>query len=349
MRYFQVDELHDIGQKIFTACGAPVEEAAVLIDELVASSLMGVDSHGVSSIGQYVQEVRDGIVVPGAPLEVMRDHGALMVVDCGFNFGIVQALKATDLLAARVRETGIACAVAERSHHVGRLGTYPQRLAEAGLIGLAFACGSTKYRRLGRVAPWGGAGGRISTNPIAYAVPNGDWPILFDMTTASIPQQKLKILQRAGKQAPAGYLIDGQGRDTQDPGAVLDGDGAILPFGGIQGHKGYGLALLAEMLSGFLPGDTFGDDVKRGRYCNAFTLITIDPEASCGRGAYEALIADYSAYIKSSPPRDPKRPVILPGELERSTMEERRRDGIPVSSEEWENIRKHAALVGVSL
>jgi len=343
------DQMREIGRRIFTACGAPPEEAEALIREMVRSSLMGIDSHGISSIGQYVSEVKSGMVVPGTPLRVITEHGALAVVDCGFNFGIVNAVRAADMAVRKAGQSGVSCVIGERSHHVGRLGTFVQRISEAGQVGIAFASSSTKYRRWGGVAPWGGREGRLSTNPIAYAVPHGDWPILFDMTTASVPKQKLKVIQRTGGQAPSGSLIDAEGRDTTDPSRVLAGEGAILPFGGSQGHKGYGLALLAEIVSGFLSGDRFSPEEKEGRYCNAFCFLALNPEASCGLEVFGTLMADYRRYIESCPARDPARPVIMPGEIERRTYQERSRDGIPITREEWKHIVESARSVGVEL
>lgn len=342
-------DLLKLGQEIFERCGATSDEASVIINELVMSSLLGVDSHGISSIPQYVREVERGIVRPGAPLSVIQDRGSVLVYDCGFNFGISQAMKVVAVLAERTTHHGIACAVGERSHHIGRLGTYVQYLALKGLIGLGYACGSTKFSRNGVVAPFGGREGKLSTNPIAYAVPRSEGSILFDVTTAAIPQQKLKILHRSGQSAPDLTIMDRDGADTQDPAAVLNGGGSILPFGGHQAHKGYGLALLAEILAGYLSGNLYADSQSvDGQYSNSFAFIGIDPEGFCGTGVFSGLMDEFGAYIKSSAPRSEQLPVMLPGELEQRTYNERIQNGIPVNAVEWEHLLETAKKLGVS-
>ena len=353
MKRVSADFLREMSTKIFTKCGATIQEARVISEELVRSSLMGVDSHGISSIAQYVDEVARGIIKPGAPLEILKDTGSTLIVDCGFNFGISQAMKATAMLKERAEKFGIACVVGERSHHIGRLGTYVQDLAERGLIGIGFACGSTKYRKNGDVAPFGGKEGRLSTNPIAYAVPGGGEFVLFDITTAAIPKQKLKILHRDGLKAPVDSVIDSDGHATQDPGVLFipsEDHGAILPFGGWQAHKGYGLALLAEILSGFLSGQGIGlNEIAEGQYSNSFCFIALDPNAFCGTAVFTRLMSQYREYIKSSSPIDPAKPVLFPGEVEKTTCSNRLEAGIPVSDTEWKTLLESADRIGVAM
>ena len=117
----------------------PADEAAIVADELVEASLMGLDSHGVMRFTQYLDAAAAGTVHPGALLTVLKETATTAIVDCGFNFGPVTATRLTELAAAKAKQSNVACVVSRNSQHVGRLGSYVQKLAAEGLIGLATA------------------------------------------------------------------------------------------------------------------------------------------------------------------------------------------------------------------
>ena len=132
MKLLPAQALRDLGVELFQTCGAPADEAVLVADHLVEASLMGIDSHGVVRYVMYVEHCLDGTIRPGAPARVVGSPGAVAVVDCGMNFGQVGAHYITDLVLDGARSGGLAFAVSRRCHHVGRLGAYPQKLAEAG-------------------------------------------------------------------------------------------------------------------------------------------------------------------------------------------------------------------------
>ena len=285
MNTFPASRLHELGVELFVACGAPDEEAETVAAHLVEASLMGIDSHGVVRYIWYVKQCLEGGIRPGAPVEVVRDNGQLALVDCGMNFGQVGARRMVEWVRDRALEGGIAFAVSRHCHHVGRLGAYPQALAEAGLFGFAVA---NSQRHGHFVVPWGGREGRLATNPLAWSAPTltRDRPILLDMSTSMTPEGKVRTALHAGQTLPAGRVLDADGHPTTDPAAFYGDDdgppaGAILPFGGDLGYRGFGLGLLVEILGASIAGVELGDghDIP---YINGFSLLAINPATITG-------------------------------------------------------------------
>jgi uncharacterized oxidoreductase len=333
-----------IGTALYEAIGAPADEALLAARELVTSSLMGHDSHGVIRIPEYLDLAAKGGIIPGAPITVEKTAGSTAVVDCGRNFGHVAAFRAIEEGIRLARQFGTACISTRHCNHVGRLGAYPQAAAAAGLIALA-TCNSPVYGHC--VLPWGGREGRLGTNPIAYAVPTSGDPILADVATSVAPEGKVRYYQNEGKPVPEGWILDAQGRPTTDPRAFYGPPrGGILPLGGPAGHKGFALGLLVEILGSGLAGLSAIDPDVVG---NGVCFFVLDPQRFCPLDRFKALMDSLVAYIKSSPPIAGVAEVQVPGELEFRTLRQRTRDGIPVDDLTWQAIEEQARRLGVRL
>lgn len=345
MHLFTADFLRHVGIALFTACGAPADEAAVVAEELVEASLMGIDSHGVIRYIWYTEEAIVGRIKPGAPIEVVKQSANTAVVDFHGNFGPVGARYMADLACDKAREADIACIISKHAHHVGRLGSCVQRLAERGMIGLAVVNSS----KIGHnVVPWGGRAGRLATNPLAYAVPTAHHPVILDMSTSMIAEGKIRVLLHQGKDVPPGCILDADGRPATDPRLFYGPPrGAILPFGSELGYKGFGLALLVEILGGALAGERISDE--GGAYINGLNLIAINPEAFCGTARLLELMEEMTAYITDTPPADGFAEVVMPGAYDFRTKERRMREGIPVPEETWKQIVEAGNRVGLTL
>src|SRR5262249_14187455 len=253
---------------IFEAVGAPAHEAALVADELVASSLMGVDSHGVMRIPEYLELLAKGTIVPGAPVTVCQTSTTTAVVDGGLNFGAVTARRVVETAVAIAKQHKTACISTRRCNHVGRLGAWVQAAAGEDLIALATA-NSPVHGHF--VLPWGGRHGRLATNPLAYAVPTGRDPIVTDISTSVVPEGKIRWHRNQGKPLADGWVIDAEGRPTTDPNRFYGPPmGGILPLGGSAGHKGSALSLLVEILGSALAGISTTDRTVVG---NGFCLV----------------------------------------------------------------------------
>lgn len=336
--------LRDLGTELFVACGAPRDEAAIVSHELVEASLMGLDSHGVVRFIQYAEEALSGKVKPGAPLRVVKETPTTALIDCGFNFGPVTAVRMVEIACTKAMEASTACVVSQNSHHVSRLGAYVQRIAEQGLFAFA-TCNSSKHGHW--VVPWGGREGRLATNPVAYAAPTSGYPVVLDMSTAAISEGKIRVLMNEGKPVPPGYIQDAQGVGTTDPRAFYGPPkGTILPFGEAQGYKGFGLSLLTEILGGVLAGMASSED---NAYINGLSVIALNPDAFCGRDRFVELMDDLCAYQTSAATSQGFNEVVMPGTYDFRTRAGRLAEGIPVDDTTWQQIQETAERLGVAI
>jgi uncharacterized oxidoreductase len=345
---FSAEDLRRAGRRLLAACGASEEESGLVADELVESSLRGLDSHGVVRLAMYADHVRDGTIKPGAPVTVVKESASTALVDCGGGFGIVGALKVVEIVAEKARASGLACATSVHLNHVGRLGSFPEKLTARGLFGLA----STNSPRHGHfVSPWGGREGRLATNPLAWAAPTDGAPLVMDMSTSMIAEGKIRVLLQEGSPVPEGSILDADGSPTTDPGRFYGPPrGTILPFGSPRlGYKGFGLGLLVEILGSALSGVPLTPEGQPSGYGNGLFLMAIDPEAFGGRDLFRRLVSEFAAYVSTSAPAPGAGGVILPGALDAATRERRLREGIPVADETWRQIREAGRRAGIEL
>jgi uncharacterized oxidoreductase len=332
--------------QVFTALGVPGDDAELVAVELIRAELMGIQSHGLVRVMQYATDLRSGLARPGAAAEVVGGEGSLAVVDCGWNLGIVAAHRALDVAVDRCRDTGMAVVVTRNCNHVGRLGSYAERAARSGFVCIATAAIPT----IGHfVVPWGGAEGRLGTNPFAYGFPTESEPIVADFATSVIPEGKIRTARMNNDTLPPDAVLDAEGRVTTDPEAFYGPPrGTLLPFGGPVGYKGYALALLAELLGGVLAG-TEVDGEKRP--VNGLFLLLLDPARLLPAGTAEELAAKVVDYMHSARTAPGGGPVLVPGELELTELA-RRTSGecwIDVDDGVWTLLTETARSAGVEL
>ena len=347
MRVVEPGALERFAASLFAAAGAPEADASAVARHLVDSNLCGHDSHGVVRAPAYLAAVSEGRTVPGAPLRLERDDGATALLDGGWNFGQVVAARAMEIACERAREGGVSVVLAHRSAHAGRLGAYVEQAVGRGLIGIVMANG---HGGSARVAPFGGAGARLATDPMAFGLPTDDpeAPIVLDMATSVAAEGKVRVARNAGRALPEGYLLDASGRPTTDPSALYTSPpGALLPLGGEAGHKGFGLALVVEALAGALsPAGATRPAGGRGR--NALFVMAIEPERFSGRAAFGAALGELAREVSGPPFREGSSGVLLPGEPERRARAERA-SGIALDEETWSQLAGAASAAGVAL
>jgi uncharacterized oxidoreductase len=211
---------------------------------------------------------------------------------------------------------------------------YPLMAARAGMIGL-MTCDSGRGPKA--VVPFGGRQARLGTNPISVAFPSDlEGPIFLDMATSAVAAGKLAVQRNRREPAPPGWIVDKDGNPTTDVAAYYAG-GAILPMGGDQGHKGYVLSFMVETLSGILTGLGFGVS-PTGRHNDGTFLAVFDVNAFLPLEKFKRDIAEFVAYLKATPPAQGFTEVLYPGELEYRTAQQRRRDGIYIEDETWNQV-----------
>jgi L-2-hydroxycarboxylate dehydrogenase (NAD+) len=323
------------------ALGTPSDIADDVATVLLAADRRGIASHGTARLPNYAALVEAGVMDPAARPVLERERPALARFDGANGWGHHASRIANDWVIERARTTGSAFAVVRNSNHYGIAGWYALRAAEAGLIGLSLTNSSPL------VAPTRALRPLLGTNPIAIAAPAGRWgTFCLDMATSTIPRGRIEVAARRGERLPAGWAIGPDGSPAVTPQAALEG--ALLPLGGLEetaGYKGYGLALVVDMLTGVLAGASFGPNIIGLFSTEAPSDLgqafwAIDPAALDPAGAFEGRFERLLDQLTSAQtvPDAPGR-VLVPGEPEAEA--ERRADerGIVMDG------RHHAGLV----
>jgi LDH2 family malate/lactate/ureidoglycolate dehydrogenase len=328
------DALRGLLEAIYCGTGVPADEAAIVAHHQVEANLVGHDSHGVLRTPTYVELIEEGRIVPGARLEVLEEHPASLLIDGHWGFGFVITERALELGLAKARAVGAAAVSIRRQGHIGRLGAYTARAAEAGMAAMLVA---DSGRAPKSVAPFGGSDRRLGTNPISIGLPAAlEGPVVLDMATSAVAGGKIKVAASTDARLPPGWAIDARGHPADDP-AVLASGGALLPLGGDQGHKGYGLSFVVESLAAVLSGIGYGED-PAGFPNDGILLILLNISMFRPLEAFRDELADFARYVKASPPAPGFDEVLYPGELEQRTRAERLVSGIPVPDKVWREL-----------
>jgi hydroxycarboxylate dehydrogenase B len=318
------DSAVDYAASLLEAAGAGHENALLVARHLVESDARDVHSHGLMRIPQYVEEMERGEIDGQATPTVTVRRQQCIFLDGRRAFGQVSANRAVEEAAAAAAALGLGLVAVSRSGHAGRIGAYNEAIVRRQCLALAFCSGPRSGHR---VAPFGGVEGRLSTNPISYAFPTGDGPVVADFSTSTVPEGAVRRLRDLGARTPDGALQDDEGRPTNNPDVLyVEPPGTILPLGGpIFGHKGYALGLLVEAMTTVLCGEDAADATRFG---NNLTLLAIRvDEPAVGAGS--ALVS----YLRETRPARSDRPVLLPGDPERKALETAER--IQLDREVW--------------
>lgn len=334
MPTFSAGTLEHITCEIFRAAGTPEEDARIVARYMVWSNLTGHDSHGVIHIPLYIDQIKKGLIVPGAKTEIVKETPSVAMIDGHWNFGHVVAHRGIELAIEKARRTSIACVTLAKLNHTGRVGAYPTLAAQAGMAGIA-CCSSAGFSRL--VVPFGGAAARLATNPIAIAFPSRlEGPIMLDFATSVSAAGKIRVYRNRGQQLPEHWIVDKAGRPTTEPGDFFAG-GSLLPLGAEQGYKGYALAFLIEILAGIVSRAGYAREgatrLSNGTFMIVFDVATFVPVETLMEE-----IGELTRYLKSSPPVNDEG-VLYPGEKEARTEQKRRAEGIEIEDETWRQIR----------
>ncbi len=340
------DKLTHFVEQIFVQMDASQTFAHEVAAHLVEANLKGHDSHGIGMTPAYVHNISTGLLKADAEAEVIRDNGAVMVIDGQFGFGQVVGRQAADIVIERVKETGVVCAGVRNCHHLGRIGTYAEHCVNQGLVSLHMV---NVVGHDPQVSPWGGRERRMTTNPFACAVPvAGDDPVVLDMATSAVALGKVRVAYNAGNQVPEGALVDHEGAPTTNPGVMYEEPfGALGPFGK---HKGYGLAVMCELLGGALAGEWTAQpgNERTNHIVNHMFMLVVDPEAFGGVEKFQTEVKEMVAYLHSTTPAKDFDKVRVPGEPERESMADRLANGIPIDENTWAGVVKAAQRAGLT-
>jgi len=342
MPIFKAETLRKISKEIFIVYGAPAEEAELVSEFLIKANLCGHDSHGVIRVVQYVKAIEDGILKPGAKIDVIRETPSSALLKGNWGFGQVVAKRAMELAVDKAKKNSVGIVCAFNLYHVGRLADYTMFAAENNMIGIAMV-NSTPT-----VAPYGGIERLISTAPISYAFPTGKENLfVLDIATSVCAEGKIRVSLHKGEKLPEGYIIDKEGKPSRNPADLYDG-GAILPLGGdLAGYKGFGLGLVVEVMGGILSHAKCAYEADKKGNGVFFEAINIEDFISVDefKDRIDALIRR----IKSSKLRPGFKKIMLPGEPELRTEMKRRKEGIFIPERTWKEITEIAEKKGIDV
>ena len=340
--------LTDFVTAIFEAVGVQATGARLVAESLVGANLCGHDSHGVLRIPQYVDFIRTGAYQPNADLKIESDQGAVLVANGGWGLGQVQSHRLLDMILPKARQFGLASGAGRDFGHIGRLGEYAERVAGEGMILLATVnnCGAGQ-----RVAPPGGTEPRLGTNPLCVGVPTGQSPVVLDFGTSVVAEGKVRsYFMNDRKPVPEGWLLAPSGKPTTDSSVLYEKPlGSILPMGGPQAYKGFGLAFVLDILAGGLTGGHSaypGAPPAKGN--NVFFLV-IQPTFFAGADHLLNEALGLSNYVRTSKCREGVEKITLPGDPERNNRAERESSGIPIEMAHWQKLAELAAGMGVAV
>lgn len=329
---------------LFARAGLDDAIARTVADVLVTADLLGYDTHGLQFVPAYLKDIESGRwTLVGEP-KIVKDEGAALVIDGGDLPGQWVMMRALDLILPRAAELPLVAISIHRCQNISCLAVYMRRVAMEGLLGLLAASAPTNAV----VAPHGGRTPLYSTNPFAAGIPTEDTPILIDTSSSSTTNRRIERTHRAGDRLPQRWLVDNEGRPSDDPACIYDDPpGAILPAGGVdQGHKGFALGLLVEALTSGLSGHgRAGQPPVRG---NVVYLQLINPRAFGGIEAFRMETSTLARSCRDSAPVAGGPPVRLPGDRAATLHEQQIREGIALHDEVMPRLRPLLSKYGVA-
>ncbi len=309
MRYCYGD-LIEYAQSLLAAVGLEPDKARAVAEVLVEGDLMGHNTHGLALLSGYLGDLQSGAMEKRGVPTVLADHPAAVTWDGRRLPGPWLVLQAMELAATRAASQGTCTVVIRRSHHIACLAAYLKRATDQGLM-MLLTCSDPNTES---VAPFGGLDPVFTPNPLSAGIPTNSVPVLMDVSTSATTNGMTNRLHKEGKRLPAKWVMDGHGVAGDNPSVLFDDPkGTILPLGGMDsGHKGYGLTLLVEALTGGLAGHGRADP-KEGWGATVFLQI-IDPRAFAGLDAFTRQTSKVVAACHASRPASPGNAVRIPGE-----------------------------------
>lgn len=319
-----ISDAHFLITQAMQYVGYDSAESNMYADHIIDAELKELSNIGLHRALTVVKTILKRKIQKKKPV-IVADGPLFSRIDGGMTVGPIVGDLCADQAIRKTRENGMSIVGAFNTWYTSALSVYSERIAKEGFVSVITCSGNRK------IAPYGSTQGFMSTNPMSIALPNGNTPIIHDMSTASISFSEIMQLSREGKQLPPGIALDTQGNPTTDPMAALSG--VLLPWGG---HKGAGLGLMIQLLGGMLAN---GKEKDFGGH--TIFMITFDPKLFCDQDVYLDYINVYSTEIRNSRPLDQQKPVRMPFDRSRSVRDSNKQRGFVTVSENVVNELKN--------
>ncbi len=352
------EDLTNFCLRVFQKLGVSEQDARITSEVLVMADLRGIESHGVARLRRYVDGLRNGVMVAKPEITTLRETPATALIDAGAGLGQPASRQAMQQAIQKAIEVGVGFVSLRNSNHYGIAGYYAMMALEHDCIGMSM----TNSDAL--VVPTFGRDAMLGTNPIAVAAPaNKELPFVLDMATSTVSRGKLEVYERQGKPVPMGWATDERGLGTDDAHRVLENfskraGGGLLPLGGegelLTGYKGYGLALLVDVLCAVLSGAAYANLVypktpdgkpmpaNLGHFFGAWRVDAFRPVDD-----FKVAMDDLQQRLKNTAKAEGQDRIYIHGEKEYEKAENYSRDGIPISPKVIEDLKAIAEKMAV--
>lgn len=302
-----ISELYQLSKDILIKNGVPEDQARIIADSIVFAHRTGKGTHGITRLPIYVKKIQNGNMTADTQLKLVSEFAAVSVLDAGHGFGQVAAWKAMDIAIEKSETFGVGVVGVRHSNNFGTASFFIKKAVDANKVAMLFSNSAPA------IAPWGGSKPLFGTNPIAFGfpAPDGHAPIILDMAVSQAARGKIRLAAKNGEKIPFGWALDSNGIPTDDPNEALNG--TMIPIGN---YKGYGLALVVDLLAGVLTGAGFAGQVKplnidKGYSDNGHFLVVLNIAAFNNLKNYDYSIKKVIDTIKSASAINS---IYIPGE-----------------------------------
>jgi len=332
----------------YMKAGVPAAEAKIIAHLLARSDLRGVETHGVMRLPIYIKRLQKGYVRKECQLTTVKDKGPTAFLEAKGSMGHIVAYRAMEKAISKAEQHGIGWVSVKDSGHFGVTGLFPMMALDKNFIGYVVSNSAPM------MFPGGGCERIIGNNPMAYAIPADKYPpVVLDFSLGVVSSGKLILAHRKGEKIPLGWAVDKEGLPTEDPFEGYEGGGSLMPVGG---HKGYGMALVHEMLTAVLTGGKWTSRIKSlyeedetGVQGTSHSFLAIDPDCFIGRDEFKKEMDRYIRNIKESAKARNCEEILIPGEPELRTETDRMKNGIPLAAATMEELTVLGRSLGISL
>lgn len=342
-----VNSLRTFTEDVLRKVGLNEENVFLISDVLVDADLRGVHSHGVQNLPRWARGFLNGHLKKAPIFEDIPDNGPMTTIDGQGSLGVIASNFAMDIAIERAKKYGIGIVGVKNSSHFGPAAYYTMKALEHNQIGYCATNGPAV------MAPWGGKEALLSNNPFSYAIPaGGEAPIVLDMACSVSARGRIRMMARENQSLPEGWAITKDGEPTTDPREAVEG--TVLPFGG---YKGYGIAVINEILSAALTGALFSFEVGGISKGPAESELQKHEQEAWGCGhvfgaidinrfgngeTFQSRVEYLVNTLKQSPTAKGEERIYLPGEMEFELKQEREKNGIPIPTSTIELVNSFA-------
>ncbi len=334
---------------IFVRLHVPAADADTAAWVLVHADVLGIESHGVARLAGhpgYVPGLRDGFIRPDAIPNIARQTASTALLDGDGGLGGAIGTLGMEIAIVKAQQTGIGVVTVTNSHHFGIACHYAMLALEHEMIGIAMTNAGPQ------VVPTYGKRALLGTNPLSVAVPAGDeWPFILDMATSVGAAGKAELALRAGKSMPAGWLVDSEGRPTSDPRTLWNG-GSLLPLGSfpeLASYKGYGLAVVVDVLCGVLSGAGYSSILDPNGWTTGHFFLALQIDVFRPLAAFVRMMDDMIRTLRNAEPGPGAERVYVHGERELAVERDRQANGVPLHPVVLESLAALASEYSVPL